>query len=393
MLKIALQPIIFNKIRNLYRNFAAQENPRPFVNQFLIKNLMQNPKTTNILLLIIVIPIVFYLLKLLSFIFIPLVLSMFIALLFLPIVRWLNKHKLPKPLSIFLVIVLIGVIIKIGGELIQLSSKEILSADGHFMELARVKLINFIIIIEEFFGIVRVEGVSVFTYYSNKLSLFNNLGNSIDFIRNMLTMTLMTVFFVVLWLAESINFQKVLNETIFKHNYTSVKTFMKIEGDLIKFMKVKFIISLFTGIGISLACLFFGVSFPIFWGLFAFAINFVQMIGSVISVVLLALFSFVELDPTGTLFFFVLSITAVQVLFGGILEPIFMGKSFSINVITILVMLMLWGYIWGIPGLIMAIPITIFMKIILEQFPETRVIAKLMEGTENPIRLNFKRSK
>lgn len=354
---------------------------------------MQDRKTTNILLLIIVIPIVFYLLKLLSFIFIPLVLSMFIALLFLPIVRWLNKHKLPKPLSIFLVIVLIGALLKIGGELIQLSSKEILSADSHFLELARVKLINFIIIVEEFFGIVRVEGVSVFTYYSNKLSLFNNLGNSIDVIRNILTMTLMTVFFVVLWLAESINFQKVLNETIFKHNYTSVKAFMKIEGDLIKFMKVKFIISLFTGIGISLACLFFGVSFPIFWGLFAFAINFVQMIGSVITVVLLALFSFVELDPTGTLLLFVLSITAVQVLFGGILEPVFMGKSFSINVITILVMLMLWGYIWGIPGLIMAIPITIFIKIILEQFPETKVIAKLMEGTDNPIRLNFKKSK
>ena len=54
---------------------------------------------------------------------------------------------------------------------------------------------------------------------------------------------------------------------------------------------------------------------------------------------------------------------------------------------------MLWGYIWGIPGLIMAIPITIFVKIILEKFPETQVVAKLMEGTENPIHLNFKKRK
>ena len=63
-----------------------------------------------------------------------------------------------------------------------------------------------------------------------------------------------------------------------------------------------------------------------------------------------------------------------------------MGKSFSINVITVLIMLMLWGYIWGIPGLIMAIPITVFLKIILEQFPSTKVIASLLSGPERAIK-------
>jgi len=105
------------------------------------------------------------------------------------------------------------------------------------------------------------------------------------------------------------------------------------------------------------------------------------MIGSFISVILLALFAFVQLDPTSTLFFFILTITGVQVLFGGVLEPIFMGKSFSINIITILVMLMLWGFIWGIPGLIMAIPLTVFIKIILEQFPKTKLLASFLSGT------------
>jgi len=156
---------------------------------------------------------------------------------------------------------------------------------------------------------------------------------------------------------------------------------MKIEKDIIKFVKVKFVISLFTGVGFSLACLFFDISFPIFWGLFAFIINFVQMVGSVVSVVLLSLFAFVEVEAPGTLLFFILTITAVQVLMGGVLEPIFMGKTFSVNVITILVMLMLWGFIWGIPGLIMSIPITVFIKIVLEQFPKTKVVASLMSGS------------
>ena len=68
--------------------------------------------------------------------------------------------------------------------------------------------------------------------------------------------------------------------------------------------------------------------------------------------------------------------------FGAILEPIFMGKSFSINVIAVLVMLMFWGFLWGIPGLIMAIPITVFFKIILEQFSGTEVIVSLLSGND-----------
>jgi predicted PurR-regulated permease PerM len=55
-----------------------------------------------------------------------------------------------------------------------------------------------------------------------------------------------------------------------------------------------------------------------------------------------------------------------------------MGKSFSINIIAVLIMLMFWGFLWGIPGLIMAIPITVFLKIIFEQFPSTKNISDLM---------------
>jgi len=342
---------------------------------------MKDRKTTNLLLLIIVIPLIFYILKLLSFIFIPLIFSMFIATLFLPFMRWLNKRSVPKYISIFIVILIISGILKLGGVLIGLSSKELLSVDNDFFQKAETKIVDLVVSIETFFGIERETGKNVILHYINENSILNNFSASLDFIGSTISMTLMTVFFIILLLSESINFQKILNNTILKQKYSSVKTFMKIEKDIIKFIIVKFLISLMTGIGFGLACLFFDVSFPIFWGLFAFVINFIQMIGSVVSVVMLSLFAFVELDPTGLLLFFILTITAVQVIMGGVLEPIFMGKAFSINVIVVLIMLMLWGYIWGIPGLIMSIPITVFVKIILEQFPETKNLALLISGS------------
>ena len=344
--------------------------------------MLDQRQTTNTLLLFIVIPLVFYLLKLLSFIFIPLISSMFIALLFLPLMRGLSRRNVPRLLSIVIVIALIAIGVFIGVELVQLSSRQILSNNTGFYGKAEIKINDLMLYLQNEFGIVYDTESNIFAQLFEK----ENIGSTFDFIRKFLTNILMITFFTILWLSESINMHKVMNNTILKRKHTSIKAFMKIEKDLITFIKVKFLVSLLTGVFTGLACVFFDVSFPIFWGLFAFLINFVQMVGSFISVIFLSIFAFVELDPTSTLFFFILSITGVQVLFGAILEPIFMGKSFSINVITVLIMLMLWGFIWGIPGLIMAIPITVFIKIILEQFPGTKVIASLLSGPERSIK-------
>jgi predicted PurR-regulated permease PerM len=341
---------------------------------------MNTISTTNRLLLVIVIPLVFYLLKVLSFIFVPLFFSMFIALLFLPLMRWFNKKKVPSALSISAVIGIIISIFYLGGRLVNISTRELLSADNTFLAVAESKLLKLVESIELFFGIERLAGDKVINHYIKEFNLFDNLGPTFDLIGDTMTMTLMTAFFVLLLLAGSINLQDMLQTVIFRQKYASVKVFRRIEKDIIKFIWVKFVISLFTGIGFTLACIFFDVSFPVFWGLFAFLINFVQMVGSIISVVSLSFFALIELDPSGTLLAFILVITGVQVLMGAILEPIFLGKTFSINVITVLVMLMLWGYLWGVPGLIMAIPITVFVKIVLEQFPRTQTIARLMSG-------------
>jgi len=341
---------------------------------------MNNQKTTNILLIIIVIPLIFYLLKTLSFILIPLVSSLFIALLFLPLMRWLTKRKAPNFLSIIIVLFIFIATFLIGGELIKLASKEIMQTQDAFVLKAQVKIADLLYLIDDFLGIKYVNDGNLLNLFISNNSFGKSFGSTVSLIGNTISMLLITAFFVVLWLAESINFYKILSSTIFKQRFASAKTFMKIENDLIKFVKVKFFISALTGIGFGVACYFFNVSFPIFWGLVAFLLNFVQMIGSVVSVILLAIFAFVELDPTSSLLFFILSITLVQVVFGSVLEPVFMGKSFSINVIAILVSLMLWGYIWGVPGLIMSIPITVFLKIIFEQFPQTKFISSLLSG-------------
>jgi len=323
---------------------------------------------------VIVFRIIFYLLNVLSFIFIPLVFSLFNALLFLPLMRWFDRRKVPKFISLFVIVLIIVSGFFVAVELVQLSSKQVMSSDTAFFEKAEQKINDATFYLEDTFGLEMQNDKNVFTQFPEK----ENIGTTFDIIRKFITMLLMTAFFVVLWLAESINVHDVLDKIILKGRYASIRAFRKIERDLITFIKVKVLVSFLTGVGTGVACYFFDVSFPIFWGIFAFFINFVQMVGSFICVILLSIFAFIELETSSVLLFFILTTAAVQVLFGAILEPIFMGKSFSINIIAVLVMLMFWGFLWGIPGLIMAIPITVFLKIIFEQFPSTKKFSSII---------------
>lgn len=337
-------------------------------------------KNIRVLLTIIVVPIIFYLLKLLSFIFIPLFFGIFFALLFLPLLRWLKKKKVPSPVALFLIAVLIisgifGVI-----SVAQLATNEIANADQAFVNKAAYKVDK---------GLTLLESWTDMEFESNDFKsiiqnrevfelIQENFGTTLGMIQRIVVTVLMTLFFLILLLSGSMNFQEIMHQALFKSRAISIRTFLTIERSIVVFIKVKFLLSFATGLSFGLACYFFDVSFPLFWGFFTFAINFVQMIGSVISTILLSLFAFIEINTTGTLLFFALVLTGIQTLFGGVLEPIFMGQSFQINTIMVLIMLMLWGFIWGVPGLILSVPITVVLKTILDKGTDAKLLSKLL---------------
>ena len=133
--------------------------------------MLNQTRTTNILLLIIVIPLVFYLLKILSFIFIPLVFSMFIALLFLPLMRWLAKRKVPKIVSIVVIVLLIIAGLRLGAELVKLSSRQIMSTDTVFFDKAEDKITNLMFYIEEVFGVEFQKDKKIISQFVKKENL------------------------------------------------------------------------------------------------------------------------------------------------------------------------------------------------------------------------------
>lgn len=338
--------------------------------------------TTNKLLLVLAIPLVFYILKELHFIFAPLMFAFFISLLFIPMLRKLYKKGSPRILALILVILIIAGTFYGAVKLVSLTGKEILDGKEALYYKLDNKIGDLVMPYAEVLGIEPVKGKSAIKsiLMSPQISerLYGNFGDTFMFFQRTMVTLLMTLFFLVLILAGTFNFKLLMQESLLLRSTQTIKTYLAIERSIVKFLKVKFLMSFFTGLGFGLIAWGFGISFPLFWGVFAFAINFVQMIGSVIVTVMAALFAFIELESPGTILLVSLLFTGVQVLFGSVLEPFLMGKSFSINVITVLVMLMFWSYLWGVSGLILSIPITVLLKTLMEQYPTSRKLAVLM---------------
>ena len=343
---------------------------------------MDTIKTTNKLLLVLVIPAIFYILDLLSFIFIPFMFAIFIALLFTPLMRWLKKRHAPKALALIIVILVLFSSFFMAFKLVQLSARQISVGEKELYEKLDTKIAAALEPFAEFFGIEpsENEGAIKKILQSRQIreAIYQNFRFTFSFVQDTVVMTLMTLFFLLLLLGGSLNLKVVLQEVLSKGKTQSVKTFVSIERSITLFLKVKFFTSLLTGIGFGLICYFFGVSFPLFWGLMAFVLNFVQMVGSIVITVATALFAFIEIVSPGSWFLSILLFTGVQVVVGSVLEPILLGRSFRINIIVVLIMLMFWGFLWGVPGLILSIPITVLVKTIMEEFESTRHMARMM---------------
>ena len=338
--------------------------------------------TTNRLLLIIVIPLIFYILKVLYFIFAPLMFAFFISLLFIPLLRRMSKKGMPKILALIVVMVIIAGVLFGAVKLVSLTGEEILDGKEALFQKLDSKVGKLVAPFAENLKIGMEDESSAIKSILMKdqvtQHLFGSFGNTFRFVQQTLVMILMTLFFLVLLLAGSINFKLLIENTLIMRRTQTVKTYLAIERSIVKFLKVKFLMSFFTGLGFGIIAWYFGLSFPLFWGLFAFAINFVQMIGSVIATAFAIIFAFIELESPGTILLVSILFTGVQVLFGSVIEPVMMGKSFSINVLTVLVMLMFWGYLWGVPGLILSIPITVLIKTLLENYSGGKKLARFM---------------
>jgi predicted PurR-regulated permease PerM len=113
------------------------------------------------------------------------------------------------------------------------------------------------------------------------------------------------------------------------------------------------------------------------FGVLAFLLNFIPNIGSIIGTIPPILITLVDGSPLRALAV-ALVLGTIQVVIGNLIEPMVMGQRLQLNPITVLLFLALWGWLWGIWGMVLAVPLAATMRIILDQAPGLKSVGTLM---------------
>jgi len=144
------------------------------------------------------------------------------------------------------------------------------------------------------------------------------------------------------------------------------------------YISIKALMSLLTGIGVYLLCYLFKVDFSLFWALLAFLLNFIPSVGSTIASVPPFLLAALQHGAWGTPLFFGACMVTLHMLLGQVLEPKLMGDRLAVKPLAILLGLIFWGYLWGIPGMFLAAPLMALLRTLASYFNFSRSFERLL---------------
>ncbi|MCB1118537.1 MAG: AI-2E family transporter [Chlamydiia bacterium] len=167
------------------------------------------------------------------------------------------------------------------------------------------------------------------------------------------------------------------------HQDRTMEMLKNISRQIQKYLRIKTVLSLFTGICSYLVLVSIGVDFADFWALLIFLLNFIPTIGSIVATLFPCLLTLLQFDNLLPFFLVTTLLITLQFLTGNIIEPKVMGKHFNLSGLVILLSLMFWGQIWGIVGMFLCVPLLMILSIALSHFPKTRPIAILLSQDGN----------
>ncbi len=328
--------------------------------------------------------LVIYLLSLLSFLLIPLALALFMSMLAQPALAWFEQKKVPYLISVLAISIPSLGALGLSGLLIYKTARELYSEKELLLTQIQGKIASILEWANQTTGLDLTEKditdqieplFSVDWLIDSSSSVANALG---DF-TGLLFMTILYFLVFLGGISKYENYLRYVEQDSGKGSL--VESFEGVKNSVVTYTKVKTLISLATGFGYFLTCWIFGVEFALFWGFLAFILNFIPTFGSIAASIPPLFLGLVQIDSSSELGFMLLCLLAVQVFMGNVVEPRLMGEKLSLNTVTVLVGLLFWGYVWGVTGMILSMPLLVLTKIILSQVDGAQMFVKLMGST------------
>lgn len=187
---------------------------------------------------------------------------------------------------------------------------------------------------------------------------------------------LLILFIVIFMLAEAHHFPRKL-AAVMGTGGPAAPALAHLLHDVHLYVTTKALVSAATGILIWIGLRLFGMEYAGLWGFLAFMFNFIPNVGSIIAAVPPVLLAVLHGSP---LYFggVVLLYLSVNIVIGNVLEPIVVGRALGLSAVTVLLSLVFWGWMFGIVGMLVSVPLSMAVRAFAGTYPPTRWLAVLM---------------
>jgi AI-2 transport protein TqsA len=303
----------------------------------------------------------------------PFLLALFISIICAQPISWLEKKGLPGWLSV--IITLLGLIVVFSG-FAYLIGRSISSFSSNVSKYTSILAA----ITNTFFQFLNEQGFKIqldqLPGLIQPARILEYTASAVNGVLNMMGNTFL-VFLILLFILMEFGSFPVKAQAILSSSDKSISYFSGIIRNIRHYLEIKTFVCLLTGIFIYVALLIIGVDYPLLWALIAALMNYIPNIGSIIAAIPAVLLALVQFGLSGALWTLG-SFLLVNNVLGNFIEPRIMGRGLGLSTLVVFLSLLFWGFILGPVGMFLSVPLTMTIKIILEQNDKTRWFAILL---------------
>ena len=314
-------------------------------------------------------------------VFVPIVVAFFLAVLSYPVMRFLTSKRVPHFLAMLLTVAL-NIAILAG--LVNVASTLIVSFQGHiprYVHELQKMMADGALWLEgkgvkgASDAVEKLDWSAIFQYAGtqNMMKMLNSTWDLLSSMVKEITLILILLLFI-LGEARGVTSRVLAVQQAGGPDLTKL---LASASDIQKYLGIKTVISAIGGVLCGIWCWGLGLDYALLWGILAFLLHFIPAFGAILAGILPTLLALVQFGP-GSAIAVAVGYLIINFALGSLIEPTMMGRRFGVSPLVILLSVLFWGMLWDAVGMFLAVPLTIMLKVVLENTDEFRWLGVAM---------------
>ena len=317
---------------------------------------------------------------------VPFSVALLLSIMFQPLVVFLKKKRIPTSITLAAVLLSLAMALSLIGFVVYQSARSLSTSIDHYE--SRIEEI-----VEQAEGTfteyatplgINVDDINASQYVDVSLVsgvLSSGLGSFFSIVAN----AFMVLLFMLFILAGSGEFSTKVKRAYPPEIAARIgKLSDNIAWGIRRYLVAKTFVSALTGVLVGLTLWILGVDFPIFWGFATFLLNYIPNIGSIAAVLMATMAAMLQFHSLTIPLIAFSCMALIQLVVGNLVDPWVMSTNLNLSPLLVIVSLIFWGWLWGIAGAVLAVPLTVAIKIIFENVSGLRPLGIIMGGAAEP---------